>query len=54
MEQEKSKSALPVMAAPYEPSPNSGIRPQMLFPNWFAPLTWLGQASWYAYPECIR
>ena len=43
MEQEKSKSALPVMAAPYKPPQESGIRPEMPPLNWFAPLTWLGK-----------
>jgi len=46
MPQEQSEITLPVMVAPFEPSPESGIRPQMLFLNWFAPLTWLSHASW--------
>ncbi len=43
MKQEKSDSALPVMAAPYEPPQESGIRPEMIILSWFAPLTWLGK-----------
>ena len=43
MKQEKSDSTLPVMAAPYVPPQESGIRPEMPNLNWFAPLRWLGK-----------
>ena len=43
MEPEKSDNALPVMAAPYEPPQETGIRPEMPNLSWLAPLTWLGK-----------
>ena len=43
MDPEKSDNALPVMAAPYEPPQETGIRPEMPNLSWLAPLTWLGK-----------
>jgi len=43
MEQDPPDSALPVMAAPYAPPPESGSQPEMTALNWYAPLTWLSK-----------
>lgn len=43
MDPEKSDNALPVMAAPYKPPQETGIRPEMPNLSWLAPLTWLGK-----------
>jgi len=41
MKQDQADSTLPVMAAPYEPPQESGIRPEIPNLKLFAPLTWL-------------